>query len=701
MEPSLSSCPQLRDPGFRVGTLTLWNSTTNETSQPLDVYSNNEVYIGRALGSCQFQIQNPFVSNKHVRIYTILFDQDNPQDIPPLVYAQDLSLNGTLWNNYPMGKMNGSFLLSDGDVLGVAVGIHVRFQSSEITQENGFSYLQQLEMHEFNDSYVITQRLLGSGAYGRVHMAFKVDTGQQFACKVVDLQAIKATLQADMGGEQKSKFFAAKAAQAKAITTTRKNRLKENIVREKMTMHRRESLLLAELSHPNIITTQKVIQSSNTIYMFTELVTCGDLFSFLRYKGGQLEDTTAAMIIRQILLALEYLHDRDIVHRDVKPDNVLMTSLEIGGRVVLTDFGCARLVNQSVQRMTSVVGTLEYCAPELHPTNKNGYTKAVDMWSLGCVTAVLLIGNTPFDDPCRSTSKDLMNLESEMRKLEISSRPKDFIRRLLVRDETQRMDVKHALRHSWFTDPECKSRYEEIYKRSIQSWNPRSSSEPVIVDLASFKGPPASQRVPPEFASGWPPNECARFADVDHVSESSSENISPGEMRPLVSPVISRFAPTANASNHSSLVATDRTPPKEPKGFQKVRSQGTADDEVKFVSQVKREQLERHVLYVTSSGTASVPRSDENSLQVPHGGKQVPRDDSALVNETSRQNLFLSPRSSHLPSIRPAQAPATHQEIKDETDAYDEVYEEVCNLVTGKRKRCIYGPSGGSLSQML
>lgn len=97
--------------------------------------------------------------------------------------------------------------------------------------------------------------------------------------------------------------------------------------------------------------------------MFTELVTCGDLFSFIQNNGGPLEEKTAALIIRQILLALEYLHGQNIVHRDVKPDNILMTSLEVGGRVVLADFGCARLVNQSVQRMSSVVGTLEYCAP--------------------------------------------------------------------------------------------------------------------------------------------------------------------------------------------------------------------------------------------------------------------------------------------------------------------------------------------------
>ena len=75
------------------------------------------------------------------------------------------------------------------------------------------------------------------------------------------------------------------------------------------------------------------------------------------------------MIIRQILMALDYLHDRNIVHRDLKPDNILMTSLADGCRVVLTDFGCARAVdvnvnvNVNVARMSTVVGTLEYCAP--------------------------------------------------------------------------------------------------------------------------------------------------------------------------------------------------------------------------------------------------------------------------------------------------------------------------------------------------
>jgi len=98
-------------------------------------------------------------------------------------------------------------------------------------------------------------------------------------------------------------------------------------------------------------------------YIFQDLITAGDLFSFLEYKGGMLNDIETAVIVRQILMALEYLHDQNIVHRDLKPDNILMTSLADGCRVVLTDFGCARVVEPNLQRMSTLMGTLEYTAP--------------------------------------------------------------------------------------------------------------------------------------------------------------------------------------------------------------------------------------------------------------------------------------------------------------------------------------------------
>lgn len=215
-------------------------------------------------------IQNPFISNKHLRIYTILFDEDDTQEIPPLVYAQDLSLNGTLWNEYPMGRKNSSFLLSDGDVLRVTVGLYLRFRSAWCVRENRFSYLQRIEMRvsttvlvlnslltictclqqQFKDHYIITPRVLGSGAYGRVHMAFKRDTGQQLACKILDMHAMKArSIEHGDEAEKASYFPASNVPGSKEVVAMRRESCGQRSLRKKLEFYQQEALILMKLSH--------------------------------------------------------------------------------------------------------------------------------------------------------------------------------------------------------------------------------------------------------------------------------------------------------------------------------------------------------------------------------------------------------------------------------------------------------------------
>lgn len=101
------------------------------------------------------------------------------------------------------------------------------------------------------------------------------------------------------------------------------------------------------------------------------------MFSFLERKNGKLSDVEAAVIVRQILVALEYLHDQNIVHRDLKPENILMTALASGCRVVLTDFGHAKKMDNDRTRMTTMAGTEQYIAPSV------------------CLAPLCLIANTP------------------------------------------------------------------------------------------------------------------------------------------------------------------------------------------------------------------------------------------------------------------------------------------------------------------
>ncbi|KAL1860156.1 hypothetical protein Plec18167_004270 [Paecilomyces lecythidis] len=355
-----------------------------------------------------------------------------------------------------------------------------------------------MEMKTFEGQYVITKRKLGSGAYGQVHMAVNKKTGQQVACKIVDirglrkrlecLEAMPSTVNADDLAIDIDNY-----AQEQESTEWRKRRYQLKYIKDKLKIYDREAEILEKLCH-----IEQVIKTENTIYMFQDLVTGGDLFSFLEYKCGKLRDIEAAVVVRQILIALEYLHGHNIVHRDLKPDNILMTSRADGCRVVLTDFGCARVIQNKYERMQTLMGTFEYVAPEVvqqSHTRKNGYTKAVDLWSLGCITAVLLTGGSPFIDPDTGLYSEelaqkcnLERLEADEKWIRVGGRPKDFVHRLLVLDENSRMDVKQALRHCWFTNPAHKEEFDLLYKRAVKGWKPRISNKPILLEYQSLTG---------------------------------------------------------------------------------------------------------------------------------------------------------------------------------------------------------------------
>jgi protein-serine/threonine kinase len=100
------------------------------------------------IGSSQHVLDDPVISNKHLRIYSIVYDGDKPNDVAPLVYAEDLSRNGTFWNGSLMGKGNGGFLLSDGDTLRVSSRkLFVYHMNNPGNEDRLFDLVQEHEMN--------------------------------------------------------------------------------------------------------------------------------------------------------------------------------------------------------------------------------------------------------------------------------------------------------------------------------------------------------------------------------------------------------------------------------------------------------------------------------------------------------------------------------------------------------------------------
>lgn len=233
----------------------------------------------------------------------------------------------------------------------------------------------------FSSSYVMTGRPLGEGSFGKVVVAIKQSTQRQVACKIINLSKVWATLSESEQRRQQG------ATTAQELPVKCRKIFREFDILKDLSHVRLSHLLigimqLSDHLQPNVIAIEKVLWSSHTVYVgyrslstsinrlryiFQDLVSGGDLFSYLDYKGGLLDEFESALVIRQLLIGIDYLHSKGIVHRDLKPENILMTSLDNSTRVIISDFGHARYEPITPSgcrlRMSSAVGTAGYVAP--------------------------------------------------------------------------------------------------------------------------------------------------------------------------------------------------------------------------------------------------------------------------------------------------------------------------------------------------
>ncbi|HET7545400.1 MAG TPA: serine/threonine-protein kinase [Polyangiaceae bacterium] len=163
----------------------------------------------------------------------------------------------------------------------------------------------------------------------------------------------------------------------------------------------REGRLIAELRHPNIVQVFELGEDDGAWFIAMELLEGENLATAMADKNGVYSLAEAGPMLLGILDALEVAHSGQIVHRDVKPENVFLVGRGEGkGRVKLLDFGVAKTINQSaleqLTRSGVVLGTPEYMAPE--QAVGTGVDHRSDLYSVGCVAYALICGRPPFID---------------------------------------------------------------------------------------------------------------------------------------------------------------------------------------------------------------------------------------------------------------------------------------------------------------
>jgi serine/threonine-protein kinase len=159
----------------------------------------------------------------------------------------------------------------------------------------------------------------------------------------------------------------------------------------------REMRIAASIEHPNILPIYRAGEDQNLLYLAMRYVDAQDLGEVLR-RGGPLEVRRAVWIVDQVAQALDAAHQRGLVHRDVKPANILLTAPGTGGRehAYLVDFGVARptTMDSSITSGDMIVGTLAYAAPE--QLTGGPVDARTDVYALGCVLHECLTGRPPF-----------------------------------------------------------------------------------------------------------------------------------------------------------------------------------------------------------------------------------------------------------------------------------------------------------------
>ncbi|KAE9544842.1 hypothetical protein AGLY_000384 [Aphis glycines] len=208
----------------------------------------------------------------------------------------------------------------------------------------------------------------------------------------------------------------------------------------------REVDIMKQLDHPHIIKLYQVMESKDMIYIISEYASQGEIFDYIA-KYGRMTEAAARKKFWQILSAVEYCHNRHVVHRDLKAENLL---LDANMNIKIADFGFSNYFTPGEQ-LATWCGSPPYAAPEVFE-GKKYYGPEIDVWSMGVVLYVLVCGALPFDGSTLHSLRDRV-LSGRFRiPYFMSTGCESLIRKMLILDPNKRYTVEQIKRHPWMLE---------------------------------------------------------------------------------------------------------------------------------------------------------------------------------------------------------------------------------------------------------
>ncbi|KAF9890246.1 hypothetical protein FE257_006158 [Aspergillus nanangensis] len=208
--------------------------------------------------------------------------------------------------------------------------------------------------------------------------------------------------------------------------------------------------LLQKMVHPHIVPVSDWFESKDKFYIVSPLVTGGELLDRIS-EHGKYTEKDASQSIRQVLEAVHYLHQRNIIHQDINPKNLRYLTPDLNSPLVLVDCGIAKMLHPPEEMWPGLTESMGYAAPEV--MLRKGHGKAVDIWSLGVIAYVLLCGYSPFrSDNMTDLIEECLSGKITFHKRywkKISKGAEEFILSLLQVNPAHRPSAENALKHPW------------------------------------------------------------------------------------------------------------------------------------------------------------------------------------------------------------------------------------------------------------